>query len=227
VKRIFTDEELAEMGKSTFEAIIEALDGGEIEKGKKLVRRMNREFQAMHDNYVNWITAQLSYIGRTFGEDKILDTEMESFGAGMKPLYNIYEGLDFRRKVQILVMGLRGHLCSMKIEEDDERVIIIFDRCPTGGKSIRGETGYEDFLKLDKPSVATYGRTGWHPYCVHCAVMEILFIERTGEPLFVTDPSAKPGKEPCRFYVYKERAKIPDIFYDRVGKKKPKGSRIK
>ena len=66
-ERLFTDQELKEMGTPTSEAIIQAIDRGDLESAKKLSRRMHKEFQAMHDLFRDWVTALLSFVGRNTG----------------------------------------------------------------------------------------------------------------------------------------------------------------
>ena len=51
--RVFTQEELEEMGKRTIDLLTEAIEAGDKERAKKLAGRMYREFSAMHDLYVD------------------------------------------------------------------------------------------------------------------------------------------------------------------------------
>ena len=61
-KRIFTESELEDMGGLTLDKLQEAIKSGDSEKADKLARHMYREFEAMHDLYVDWLTATLSWV---------------------------------------------------------------------------------------------------------------------------------------------------------------------
>ena len=96
--------------------------------------------------------------------------------------------------------------------------------CPSGGRLIR-EGHYEpprDGLVVEGPHPLTYGRDTLPVYCCHEPVMERASIEATGVPLFVVEPSERLGDEPCRTYLYKDPAKIPERFYARLGLTRPK-----
>ena len=45
---------------------------------------------------------------------------------------------DFRHRVQMFAMGLRGHLQPMKVEEDDEKVCITMVLCGSGERLFKG-----------------------------------------------------------------------------------------
>ena len=51
--------------------------------------------------------------------------------------------------------------------------------------------------------------------------MEKASIEKIGVPLFILEPSEDLGVAPCRTYLFKERADIPERFYTRLGLTKP------
>ena len=68
-ERIFTEEELEEMGARTVDLIERAIDLGDNEKAKKLGKRMYSEGLLMHDILADWVAALLSFIGRRYGDD--------------------------------------------------------------------------------------------------------------------------------------------------------------
>ena len=221
--RLFSDAELAEMGTLTVDAIQRAIDDGEYEKAKGLSRRMYKEFLAMHDLYRDWVTATLSFVGRSYGDDVLYEALEEGCSAWISPLMERYGKADPRRKAQILATGLRGHLQPTKIEEDDEKLTFTFEVCPSCGRLVR-EGLYEpprSFYKIAKPHLMTYGQANFPVYCAHDVFQEILPIEWTGVPLFACEPAEKPGEGPCRIHLYKNPQDIPAKYYERVGKKKP------
>ena len=224
MNRVFTQEELEEMGKRTVDLLTEAIEAGDKEWAKKLVNRMYREFSSMHDLYVDWTAGFMDYIYTNYGEDvlyqalrKVVDGSVGSMVEATK--------VDFRRQVQRVAFRMRGHLQPMKVEEDDEKVCITMEPCGSGERLVqKGAYGAPRNLALmQKPHAMTWGMNDFPVYCTHCPVLEILSIEQLGYLANVIFPSQKVAEGPCRFCIYKNVEDIPEEVYTRVGKQKPKG----
>jgi hypothetical protein len=220
---VFTKAELEEMGKRTRDLIDEAIDAGDLERAKRLNHRMYSEFLAMHDLFRDWITSTLSYVYEHHGEETLYEAMREGCSRWFRPLAQAYEKADFRRKVEMLAMGLRGHLQPMEVTEDHEKVCITMHPCGTGERLIQ-EGAYgppKDFSTVKGPHVMTWGRSNCPIYCAHEPVLEILPMEWGGHPLWVVQaPEDRWGG--CSFCIYKDPKHIPDELYERVGKKKPR-----
>ncbi|RPJ60722.1 MAG: hypothetical protein EHM12_05940 [Dehalococcoidia bacterium] len=123
----------------------------------------------------------------------------------------------------MLTAGLRGHLTPLVIEEDDEKITVMMNPCGSGGRAvIDGSYGPpRNFLKIKKHPLMTLGKENFPAYCCHCPFQDLIPIETTGYPIWVTEPSENPGIEPCKFMLYKDKKSIPDIYYQRFGKVKP------
>ena len=223
-RRIFSDAELKEMGVETADLIQQAIDEGDLEKAKKLTRRMRREYFTVHEGYRDIITWLASFIGRRMGEENLYEGMHYGFQL-FAELAEMYGKEDIRRRVEMLAAALRGHLTSLSIEEDDEKITMMLNPCPSGGRAIlSGSYGPpKDFLKVKKPQVMTFGRDDFPVYCAHCAFQDIIPIEATGRPLWVTVPAENLGVEPCRMVIYKNPEEIPSEYYERFGKRKPGG----
>lgn len=224
-QQLFTDVELREMEKRTLDRVIEAIDAGDAAKAKQLATRMYNEFLGMHDLYRNWTTALLSEIGRRWGDEAL----QELMDAGVKAWWlPIREKLPpepeaLAQRVKMFVAGLRGHLQPLDIEEDDEKFVIKMKPCGSGGRLVL-EGRYEGpnaFLKIEKPQRMTYHRPDFPVYCAHEASMELADVERYGAPLVVVEPAERLGKEHCSFIIYKDPAKVPAKYYERLGLTKP------
>jgi hypothetical protein len=220
-KRIFTDEELEEMGKRTLDLLLEAIDSGDKEKAKHLANRMYKEFNYLHDGYFTWVTGLQTYIYQNMGIDAVEEAERQAHTIESKIAFIPSGETDFRTRVENLLGGLRGHLQPITVAEDDEKVTITMEPCGSGERLIK-KGGYEEGLaKVKEPHRITWGMENFPLYCVHCPVMEALDIENTGDFVFchfVSDPIAE---EHCQFVFYKDPALIPGEFYTRIGKKKP------
>ena len=224
--RVFTEAELEDLGKRTVDLVCEAIDAGDKEKAKKLSHQMHRQFQAMHDVYVDWLTATLSYIYDNYGDEALTEAMRRGCSVWFKPMVEYYEKAgDFRHKVRTFARGFAGHLQPMKIEEDDEKVCLTMMPCGSG-ECLARRGGYEPPMNLSRvkdPQTLTYDKPDCPIYCAHEAMMEILSIEWGGYPLWVFSPAEGFTTGGCRFCLYKNPKEIPEEVYTKVGKKKPKG----
>ena len=220
--RVFTEEELKEMGTRTLDLVQEAIDNNDKEKAKELANRMYEEFNYLHDGYMFWVTGLLTYIYRSYGIDAVEEAEREAHTIEAKTVFKPSKKTDFRSRVEELAKALRGHLQPITIEEDDEKVTLTMKPCGSGERIIR-MGGYEPEIGLAKVKEAhriTYGMKDFPVYCVHCPVMEMLDIERSGDFGSVKIISDPIGKEHCQFALYKDNADIPEESYTRIGKEK-------
>jgi len=224
--RLFTEEELAEMGTPTVELLQAAIDAGDKARAKELTSRMHLETLYQHDAYRDWITALLSFIGRRYGDEVLEEALRDSCGMWFRPVVGYLDGCKkegkLRQGIKMFARGLRQHLTPTKIEEDEEKFVFTCDPCGSGGRLI-ADGGYEpptEFLKVSTPQPMTYGQENLPVYCTHGAILAMLSIEWTGSPVFFEDPSDDVGTTPCKFYIYKDPQATPAHLYAKVGKKK-------
>ncbi|HEX7474592.1 MAG TPA: hypothetical protein VF318_01400 [Dehalococcoidales bacterium] len=222
-KRLFTKKELNEMGSRTLDLVLEAIEAGNKEKAKELAQRMYREFNFLHDGFMTWVSGLMTYIYNNYGIDALEEAEREAHTIEAKIAFKPSEKTDVRSRVEDLVGGMRGHLQPIIVEEDDEKISITMKPCGSGERIIQ-KGGYDSEIglaRVKESNPITWGMKDFPIYCVHCPVMEMLDIERTGDFNFgriVTDPI---GQEGCHFVFYKNPADIPKEFYTRIGKSKP------
>ena len=205
-EKIFTKEELKAMGERTLDLVQASIDAGELEAAKQLSQRMYNEFLGMHDFYRDWVTALLSFIGKRYGDEVLHEALKETVGEYTRRLQKRYAHKSARRKMEIFMAGLRGHLHPLQIEEDDEKFTITSQPCGSGGRLAR-EGGYGppcNFLKIKNPQPMTFLRPDFPVYCAHCYFQNISPPEPGGPPLFITEPSPDLGNVTCRIYFYKK-----------------------
>jgi hypothetical protein len=207
-ERIFEDEELKAMGQRTLDVLLEAIGSGDQEAVVNLSKRMYAEFSAMHDLYRDWLTHTLSLIGRKYGDEALAEALRETVAGFTRRLAPRYEGKSLRRKVEILMAGLRGHLEPFKVEEDDEKITITPVVCGSGQRQIQQGRyeGPEGFLKIKKPQPMTFGRADFPVYCAHCYFQNVVPMGSGGDALFITEPAEKIGEGTCRVTIYKAGA---------------------
>jgi len=220
--RLFSDEELQEMGRRTLDVAQEAIDKGDKEKATELVNRMYEEFSHLHDGYMFWVTGLLTHIYRNYGIDAVERAEREAHTIEGRTVFKPPAETDLYSRVKHQAKAFRGHLQPLTIEEDDEKVVITMKPCGSGERIIE-KGGYEAGLaRVKDPHPITWGMKDFPIYCVHCPVMEMLAVENTGElqPAHLVAEPMRHGF--CHFAFYKDPAKIPEEFYRRIGKQKPK-----
>lgn len=222
-ERVFTDEELKELGRPTLQVLLEAIDAGDKETAKELAVRMLEEFKHLHDGYFFWVTGLQSYIYRKLGLDAVEEAEREAHTAEAKVVFTPPEKTDIRSRVEHLVAGLRGHMQPIEIIETGKTISLSMKPCGSGERLIQmgGYTPDIGLARIKEPHRITWGREDFPMYCVHCPVMEGLDYEATGDLVVthVIDGELENGN--CAFVFYKDQADIPEECYTRIGKERP------
>jgi hypothetical protein len=223
-KRIFTEQELQEMGARTLDLLLAAIDAGDKDKAKTLAERMYGECGLLHDGSMFWIAGLQSYIYRKLGIDALEEAERAAHTAEAKTVFEPPRETDIRTVAQHLASTLRGHLQPVKIEEDDEKISLAMQPCGSGARIIQ-KGGYSPEVGLAKvsgPHPATWGLKDFPVYCTHCPILERMQVEGMGR-LGTCRIFAEPmGSGDCKFVFYKNPTDTPEEFYTRIGKKKPK-----
>jgi len=225
--RLFSDQDLKEMGTQTVGLVERAIDNGDYEEAKRLARRMYREFSAMHDVYVNWVTAILTFVYNRYGDEALQDAQRAGVTRWITPIPQIYAGKDAKHRARLLVSALRGHLQPMEVREDDEKFIIMMHPCGSGARLVHqgAYEGPNSYAKIKNRQAMTFGRRNLPVYCAHCFMTTVVAIDISGIPVFVTVPGRTIGKDPCQFHIYKDPHAVPQEVYAMVGKEKPINSK--
>ena len=225
--RIFTDEELINLGTQTRDLIKEAIDAGDNEKAKLLTDRMYNELAFIHDGYMCWIAGLLTHIYNKYGGPALEEAEIEAHTLERKISMPPPSKNDFRTVVEHTVAALHGHVhAQTMLTEDDEKVTISVDPCGSGGRIIQ-MGGYEPengLAKIAEAASYTWGQSDLPIYCVHCPITEKMSVEGGGTFRSVKDfPVNEPKGPCCEYHIYKNPDDIPERYYTRIGKKKPAG----
>lgn len=62
---------LSSLGERTLDQLTAAIEVGETEQARELATGMHAEFQGMHDLFLNWTTALLSFNGKNYGDEAL------------------------------------------------------------------------------------------------------------------------------------------------------------
>lgn len=227
------------------------LRAGAIETGEALasLEALREAWRQVHDRWVDLVSGVLNLAARRFGEEALEDLYRHTLEPYIQERYMVY---DLRvheyedtvfRNLYTTIEAMRGHLGGpdrlgdMEIDEYDDRWVVAFDPCGSGGRSSRGdlvegtgprpEAPYEFGVTQDEHDWS-WNETGICYYCAHCCfALELLPAERWGHPVRVVDspryPDETRGAEPakCTWTIYKSIEAIPEEAYVRIGRTKP------
>ena len=162
------------------------------------------------------------------------DTDKADWGEEILPQL-LYVALEAMRSY---LSTPRRDGAPLELVEEDDRWIVRFDPCGSGGRSMRGEPIEDAPSRMEEPFNFrviegaydwTDGKKGICVYCNHCQVlMEHWPMDRFGYPLRVVDPPTYPAEDPvsgrsgkCQWTMYKDPTTTPHEVYERGGRTKP------
>jgi hypothetical protein len=222
-----------EFGAAPLRTLQAAIRAAEQQRAAHALERLWLEFKIPHDVLVAWINEMLNYLSKA-GEQHVLDSILETHQSIWGDRYATWDRMTSWEKVALTVEGMRGHLSGASrkgdvlVREEEDRFVIAFDPCGTGGVLRRGdpESGrpaYRTDGVNREPHDWTWGKVGVHWYCSHCAIaMEWLPGRRRGHPLRPLDHTLD-HQAPCVWYVYKDETQTRAYHYPRTGLVKPSG----
>jgi hypothetical protein len=207
----------ADRWRETAAVIRAAIENGDDDTATRESRTLHDGALAYHDRGLARVSSLLSWIGREHGADAVEDALGKVMQSGM------LGEAGFRERAEMLMHFTRVHLQPFELQEDDEKLTFVCSVCPSAGRLLQAGRyeGENADLQIAGPRPLTYDRPELPAYCCHEPVMEKASIRDTGAPLFIVDPSERLGEEPCRTYLYKDPAEIPERFYTRLGMEKP------
>lgn len=239
------------------EALWAALGAGAGALGSRLrvggdatgLEELREGWRRLHDRYVDFISGLLAFIAARFGEAALETCYRHVLEPYIAERYMPFDLRDqayedtLYRNLYTTFEAMRAHLCGpgrrgdLELDEDDDKWVVKFDPCGSGGRSSRGDpvegTGprplspYEFGVTTEEHDWA-WNEKGVCYYCAHCCfALELLPAERWGHPVRVVDsplyPDETSGAEPkkCTWTVYKRLDAIPEEAYRRIGRTKP------
>ncbi len=222
--RLFTDEELEEFTKTHIQLALEALEKNDIKAAKEWCEKNEETKHWIHDHYVYWVTSLLSHITKKYGEDAAVEALKDSYMLPVMGLERIRKEVGIKEYMKAWADGILRHhsmIPGLKIEEQDDKFIVTFGNCGSGGFLIDqgAYDGTFGFARLKKARPETWGQENVPVYCAHCAMVEIwssMFSGEKAQNILVAKRKIKPG-EPCILHFYKDASKVPEEFKNRIG----------
>jgi hypothetical protein len=203
--------------------IADAVDAGEFDAARALLRERDRQHQVIHDQFVAMKAGFYSYVGKVFGDQR-LEEILRHVGERQRQGFERWERLWECESVEAFVRAsvdlLKTHMGNVSVSEDDEKFTITQDPCGSGGRLMRegAYDGPDGLYSVGKAQPMTFGKQDFPSYCAHCAVWNnIQCIEWFGHPQWAIDHPATPA-DPCRIHIYKDPERVPGHYYDQVGR---------
>jgi hypothetical protein len=215
------------------------------DRALKLLPEFKDTWRLVQDRDVDHLYGLINETVARWGEGALVEMWDFIIGPLFKTRYAKFDIDQFPWKdslqtnVYLAFEAMRGHLVgpgrrgNMEFEEDEERYTFRFDPCGSGGRLMRGDEIEGTPSRMGPPfnwgvtkqkHDFAWNKEGVCYYCSNCChVMQLKPIDAFGYPVRVVEPPTYPAEAnvKCTWHIYKDPTKIPDRFYEDVGRKKP------
>lgn len=233
------DEPIEELGISSYDRLRDAVKAGDTKTALELIDLVQIEGKGLHDLYCDWVYALLTWIADTNGEERLPEVLAYSKDKINAVFLDQLKGLKTKRQlVQWYTEQMRVHRSgpgeqgTLTVREEEDRFVIECNPCGAGGRMRRGgevdgtPPRTEPPFNLGKTKKAypwSWGKKNVSYYCLHCSVWhELMAMQATGVPTrLVQEYDPDDPSKPCTLLFYKDPAKIPEMYYRRIGLTKP------
>ena len=217
----------------------------EAEEALAELKDLKESWRRIHDRDVDHCYGLMNEVAVRLGEHRIRDM----YDLVLLPLFTWrYDRFDIDKHpwdeglqtlLYVAIEAMRGHLVGprrtgdMEFFEEEDRYLVKFDPCGSGQRILRGDV-IEGTPSRMKPPYSwgvtkeahdwSWNKKGVCFYCAHCCVlMEQMPIDKFGYPVRVVDAPVYDNAQEwkCTWYMYKDPTKVPEQYYERVGRKKP------
>lgn len=224
MSRIFTDEELAELGKKPSQKVEEAIQSGDIDRALAEFAKFNATFDSTHDMYGAWVAECLSYIYRHLGQEAVEECMREHIGFGMPGYKDMMDPMDFETRVRAFIDVEAMHNVPLIITEDDKCVKIQMAECSAGLRQMKNgvyDSACNNCTLLPADPTSTWGVDNFPIYCVHAPVQDAISQEIGMKGFYYQEVPEEFGSEACKFVLWKDYDDTPDDYWTRIGRKRP------
>ena len=126
-------------------------NGLRIGRGATALEQLREDWRRLHDRYVDLISGLLAYIVDRFGEDALEPCYRHVLEPYIDERYMPFDlrNRDYAdtlyRNLYTTFEAMRAHLCGpdrrgeLEFDEDDDKWVVKFDPCGSGGRSNRGD----------------------------------------------------------------------------------------
>lgn len=194
---------------------------------------LREAWRQLHDRWADFQAGLLTLVADRLGEAAVGACYAEVLEPYLAERYAVFDTRlqpyadTLERNLYLAFESMRAHLVGpdrmgdMELVEHDDRWVIAFDPCGSGGR----QTPAAGFRVTQEAHDWAGNERGVCLYCAHCVVaLQKWPIEQWGSPVRVVDPPLhRPGLDagPCTWTVLKDPAAVPDEAYRRVGATPP------
>ncbi len=192
-------------------------------------------WRALHDRWADLQAGLLTFVAGRFGEAALGDCYRAVLAPFLAERYAPFDlrerpyGETIERNLYLAFESMRAHLSgpdrlgNLQVDEHEDRWVISFDPCGSGGRQTRGGGGEEFGFTTEEHDWA-WNEKGVCYYCAHCCLTnELWAVEQWGAPVRMTQPPRRPdaADTPCTWTIFKSVEAIPDEAYTRLGLSRP------
>jgi hypothetical protein len=247
---VFDSHAMWERFQALIADVVRACEENDGERALTTMAEAKEVWRQTHDRDVDMTYCYMSETAERYGDDAI----PRMYERVLLPLFAWrYEKFDIDKHpwdegletlMYVACEAMRGHLVGpertgdFELEEFDDRFVLRFDPCGSGGRTIRGDWIEGTPARMEPPynwRVAQEERDWNHYtkgvclYCAHCIIlMEHMPMDRFGYPVRVVDPPVYPdtdrdpqARQKCQWTMYKDPTAAPEEVYIRSGRTKP------
>lgn len=213
--RIIRQDDPEELAIPTWELIRQAIRAGKIEEALTLLDYCNSETKTLHDSLCSTIDSLVTHLA-SFDEEEVYKFFRGRYEPAVRKWLSETPGA--KESLERALEYQRGHGGSCTISEENDRYVVTCDPCGSGGQLRRTK----NVGTVKRACLWTWGKSGVPYYCAHCCVMwEILPVELRGYPIRINLIGGRP-EDPCVHLYYKKPELIPDEYYTRIGRPRPR-----
>lgn len=221
-------EELEVIGKSPTQIVREKLEKiGDADAMAEFEKYALARSQS-DINVRSWLTRTMSVLYRRAGAEALEESLLAHFEPNYANAADYWE-MNFHDRVLYTINGIREFLDSSVevIDEDDEKLRFTMTPCMSGQR-LREIGMYDEPDNCAKCSAhaITGGRDNFPIYCTHNPIMDIACINVCGYPNSVTEYPEDMCSCSCTYVIYKRKEDIPEEYFTRIGKQKPKADSL-
>ncbi|MFH1032408.1 MAG: hypothetical protein V1767_07615 [Chloroflexota bacterium] len=242
-------DDLDNQGVPTYDLVKDAIKEGKTDIAKDLLDYLYFwEIKFVRDSNIDIVGGFPQFWMTRYGEEQLFDVYWELLcrqrGVASWPVppvglkHRQMTGFDYAMEHAIWMvrphrMGRLDGTGGFVLEEYEDRYEVVWDPCYTGGRTRRGDPIASmpphtappfNYATNKVPHPWTWGKTGVTGYCIHCTLLhELMDVAQTDGYLgqWVSGYPENPW-DPCRYITYKNVDWIPEKYYTRLGKTKPK-----
>ena len=213
--RVLRRDSQEELGIPTWKFIRDAIREGDADRALTLLDYECCVSQATHDSIVTFVDDVLTRLALV-DEDTLYEILRKRYYPRVSHYLCCTTGV--KELLEISTEMHRGHGGNLVVREEPDRYVVTLDPCGSGGRLRRAR----DVITTKRTYPWAWSKVGVPVYCTHCCVFwEVLPTEIRGHPARINLLGEKP-QDPCVHLFYKQPELIPEEYFTRIGKTKPK-----